>query len=462
MSKAPRLRVMGLLAAGVLQLSAWWWIRQLGDLSLHVHELWWSLLPILAGYCLAALACRGGQMAHSGIIIVGVALCSRLLLLDTAPTLSDDIYRYVWDGRVQAAGLNPYSHAPEHDSRTGLRDDDWSQINHPELVTVYPPVAQWFFHAVVRLAPGVTAMKAALVACDLLLIFVLWRWLRRRSQAGWRILLYAWHPLPVIEIAGNGHVDILGVLCLCTALLWLCGDRRHLAAWALAAAVLGKMIPLLCLGAFWRRLAPDRSSRWLRTIDPRPRLSLLWVPVLVVTAYLPFLEAGAAMWSGLSAYAVKWRFNDSAYGLVYRFLSNPKPGWEWDDEALLTARWVCLGGVALVALWTALRHGDDVAVGCAAVLGAQLLLAPTVHPWYMLWVLPFMVLRPHPAWMAFSWLVFLPYHVLLDYRNSGVWQESTSIRLLEYVPVYLLLLWPVWRLICSWRRNERRVLTSVG
>ena len=451
--------------AGLLQLAAWGWIRHLGDLSQHVEQLWWCLLPILVGYGLGAWALRLGQIPRAAWIIGGVAIVARLLLLDSTPSLSDDIYRYLWDGRVQEAGLNPYGQAPAAEGLSPMHDDDWAKINHPELVTVYPPVAQWFFHLVRRLAPGVTGMKTALVLCDLLLILVLWDWLGARGQDRRRVLVYAWHPLPVLEIAGNGHVDVLGILCLCIALLWLHGGRRHAAALALTAAVLSKMIPLLCMGAFWRQLATTGSastSKWKRcwsSLNPRPRLTLLWVPVLVFFAYLPFVQAGATMWTGLSAYASKWRFNDSAYGLIYKLLSDPKPGWQWDDEALLAARWVGLGMVALIIAWSAVRSRDP-AAACAAVFGAQLLLAPTVHPWYVLWVLPFLVLRSCPAWMTFSWSVLLAYDVLGAYRSSGLWQESTSIRLLEYGPVYLLLLLPLWRRLHGGSRNGARVPTS--
>lgn len=462
MNLTPRWRLAGLILSGCLQLCAWGYVRHLGDLSLHIHQLWWALVPILAGYGLAAwLLHNAAQIPRATLIICAVALCSRLILLDTTPSLSDDIYRYLWDGRVHTAGLNPYAHAPDDETLTRLRDDDWSRVNHPELVTVYPPVAQWFFYGVYLLAPSVTGMKASLVVCDLLLILVLWRWLKARGQQDWRVLLYAWHPLPVLEIAGNGHVDILGVLWLCIGLLWLRHRWRLVASWALAAAVLSKMIPLLCVGVFWQRLAPAQGGFWRRTFNPRPRLMLIWVPVLVVAAYLVFADAGAAMCSGLSAYATKWRANDSAFGVVYALLSDPKPGWEWDDEALLTARWLCLGLVALVALGTALRRADA-AAACSSVLGAQLLLAPTVHPWYLLWLLPFLVLRATPAWIAFSWLVLLAYEVHGSYRTTGVWQESEWIRMLEYLPVYLLLLWGVWT---GWRsrpRNADAIATSAG
>jgi hypothetical protein len=448
-----------LLAAGALQLVSWVWVRSLGDLAPQVHALWLALLPALCGYVIAAALLLRGRAAGPPVpgglaILVGIAVGARLLLLGTEPSLSDDIYRYVWDGRVQLAGHNPYGQPPDDPSLAGLRDADWERINHPELVTVYPPAAQWWFALSQAVWPGVTGMKAGFVLCDLLLMAVLWTWLRRRGQAGERLVLYAWHPLPVLEIAGNGHVDILGVLLLCLACLWLGGGRRLAAVLALSTAVLTKLIPVLCAAGFWGRLRDGEAQAVWSRLDPRPRLLLLLVPALTLAALLPYVDAGGAMWSGLSAYASKWRFNDSAFGWLYALLADPAPGWEWDDDALRAARWLCLAASAGVALWTALRNDDDLAAACATVMGAYLLLSPTVHPWYVLWVLPFLALRATPAWMAFSWLVLLAYDILVDYRATGLWQESSAIRWLEYGPVYGLLAWQALR---RWRpgRNAR-------
>jgi hypothetical protein len=294
--------------------------------------------------------------------------------------------------------------------------------------------------------PGATGLKALLVLCDLALLAVLWRWLRDRGQDPNRIVLYAWHPLPVLEIAGSGHVDILAIGWLCVALWALEAGRRHPAVLALALGALAKVIPLVCLPVFWRRWAPAGGASWRRRLDPRPRWPLLGLPVAAAAAWWPFRDAGDTMWVGLRAYAGKWRFNDSAYGVVYELLADPKPGWTWDDGALLTARWICLGGLAAIGILVALGRQVDPARAAATLLGAQLLLAPTVHPWYVLWILPFMVLRPEPAWLALSWLIVLAYQVLAGYQDTGIWQEAAWVRWLQYGPVYALLLAvPLWR-----------------
>ena len=429
-----------LLAAALLGLACAR-LRQLGDLGAAVPEMGWALALALVGYCLAAwlvLRRPDSLPTRAGALVMGGAILFRLLLLDTTPSLSDDIYRYLWDARVQAAGHNPYAQAPDAEALADLRDADWARINHPEIITVYPPLAQWFFRGVGIAAPGVTGLKAALVLCDLALIAGLWRLLCLRGGDPRQVVLYAWHPLPVLEVAGNGHVDILGVALLVLALLLLLRGSRHGAAGALAAAVLGKLIPVLAVAAFWRHWSPGHAQLWRRWLDPVARWPLVWVPVAVALGYAPYLDAGPGMWSGLHTFAAKWRFNDSLYGLVYSAISDPKPGWQWDDEALLTARWACLGGLCLVGFLAMSRWRDPVRI-TAAILGAQLLLSPTVHPWYLLWLLPFVALIPSAPWLAFSWLALLAYQVLHGYRATGVWELATWVRWVEYVPVYALL-----------------------
>ena len=432
----------GLLAAGGVLTGSFVWLRATGDLGEDVPGLWLALLPAAAAWAYAAwLVLRSPcEAPGTAAVVAGFAVIFRLLLLDTPPSLSDDIYRYLWDARVQAAGGNPYAQAPDDPSLAPLRDTDWGRINHPELVTIYPPVAQWLFRGAHAAWPGATGLKAALVLCDLLLMAVLWCLLKHRGQSPPRILLYAWHPLPVIEIAGNGHVDVLAVTLMMMGLLFLASGRRHGAALALTAAILSKVVPVLCLAACWRSWAPADSRGWRRWLDPIPRRPLVWVPLGLAAAWLAYADAGGAMWSGLRTFAEKWRHNDSLYGLVYSLLADPKPGWEWDDGALMTARWICLAALAAVTAWAAAGWRDPVRA-VAASMGALLLLSPVVHPWYLLWILAFLPMHPALPWMAFSWLAFLGYEALMPYRGTGTWQSSEWVAWVEYGPVYLLLGW---------------------
>jgi hypothetical protein len=189
---------------------------------------------------------------------------------------------------------------------------------------------------------------------------------------------------------------------------------------------LAKLLPALLLPLFWRELgAPDH--RWY---DPRPRRALLWFPLLSGAAYLPFARAGHRLLTGLGAYVQHWRFNDALFAAISSALGG--------ESALPLAKGVSAVLLLLAALWS-LRCHTDPCQSAFFTLGAYLLLSPTLHPWYLLWVLPFLALFPRPAWILLSGLVFLAYQVLIGYSKSGVWVERAWVRWAEYAPFYLLL-----------------------
>ena len=416
-------------------------IVSIGDLRPRIPLFWAGFLVVFLCYLLCAFwVCRKPGCALG--IVIAAALVFRLTLLGSPPSLSDDVYRYVWDGRVQLSGINPYLHPPSAPELEHLRDEFYPVINHKDVATVYPPLTQVIFRLVCSLAPGPTAMKCVLVLFEFGIVLLLVEILRQRRQDERRVLIYAWNPLPVIEIAGSGHSDALGVFLLMLAIYALGSGRRIAAVWALAGGFLVKFVPVLALAVFWRQMGPG----WL---EVRRRWPLLCFPALVAAAYLPFAGAGAQLFAGLQTYAHKWSFNEAIFALLYGVLKDPGPA--PDDAALMLAKWICAGVLLLVMLWTAL-HCTDVHRALFVVLGAWLLLMPTLHPWYLMWILPFLALFPRPAWVLFSGLVFLAYEVLIGYSRNGTWQEQMWVRWAQYGPFYLLLLlYPAYR---RWRRNN--------
>ncbi len=188
------------------------------------------------------------------IAALGCALAARLVLVAAPPVLSTDIYRYVWDGRVQAAGVNPYRYVPADPALAALRDVQvYPNINRRDYATtIYPPVAQFLFYAVTRLDDSVAAMKLAMVACEAGAALLLWRLLQRQGRPAGHLLIYAWHPLPIWSFAGDGHVDAAMILGVVVA-FWLCRrERPALSGVALAAACLVKPSALLFAPALYR------------------------------------------------------------------------------------------------------------------------------------------------------------------------------------------------------------------
>jgi alpha-1,6-mannosyltransferase len=260
----------------------------------------------LAGFIIAALmqgalwavaavaVARGaGGPTVFALILVTAALL-RVGALMAPVFLSDDIYRYIWDGRVQAAGINPYRYIPTDAHLALLRDEAvFPNINRNNYApTIYPPVAQMLFVVMTRFGETVTVMKLALVAVEAIGIGALLLVLRGTGAPRENILLYAWHPLPVWEIAGAGHIDAAVVAFVALALLAAVKGRRISSGAALGAATLVKFFPLVLAPALWRP-TPANQGDW--------RWPAGFIAVIVV-AYLPYLRVGSRVLGFLPAY----------------------------------------------------------------------------------------------------------------------------------------------------------------
>ncbi len=343
--------------------------------------------------------------------IVIAAAVFRLSLLFSIPALSDDIYRYVWDGRVQWAGINPYRFAPAAQELAQVRDAlIFPKINHPELPTIYPPIAQIAFWVGYGISGGILGIKVLLACADLIagwLIVCLLRHFEQRTQ--W-VLIYFWHPLVVVEIAGNGHIESLGIVALLAALYLFLKGRDRIAVSALGGAVLVKFFPLIFLPNFvrWQGWRPTNWS------------ALLMVPCVVLLGYLPYAWTGASVLGSLGTYAQHWSFNSAVFDILILLCGSGQIA-----RGIIA---LLFSSVVLLLIWkrVPLLH-------CAYVTAvAFVLLTPTLHPWYVLWLIPFLVFYRHPPWIAFSLLVVLSYHILIQYQAHGVWEEAAWVQWVEY------------------------------
>lgn len=381
-------------------------------------------------WLLAVRASMGGSVSMRTVVVF--ALLLRAVFLVTEPVLSDDVYRYVWDGRVAGAGINPYFYAPEAPELASLRDALYPGINNKDIPTIYPPLMQVAFRAVTAVSASVYAMKGFFVLADLALLLVLGKLLSASGLDRGRLVVYAWCPLPVVEIAGSGHNDVLGALCLFAALLALAKGRDWLAIGALTLSGLAKLLGLALLPLF------------LRFVKPR---ALVAVPLLCLAFAWPYRKAGTRAFEGLTQYGLRWRGNDSLFHVLYALTGS------LDVAKVLVA-------VALVAL-TLLLVAKKVPPLRAGYLvtGAVLLLAATVHPWYLLWILPFLCFYPSPAWLYLALGVGLSYHAAYLATPGEPWEELLWVKLLEYLPFYALGLYGMLR---PFRREESATGDALG
>src|SRR5689334_869119 len=166
----------------------------------------------------------------------------------------DDIHRYVWDGRLQRLGYNPYLVVPSDPAVKALHTPETRGLNNPDLPSPYPAGAQLFFRAVTAIHESTFALKVAFVLCEFAMVFVLLDLLRGNRQGTHLVLAFAWNPLLAVEVAGSGHIDIVGALLLLTSFAALGRRWRTIAAVAFGLAVAVKLLPLILLPVYWKRV----------------------------------------------------------------------------------------------------------------------------------------------------------------------------------------------------------------
>jgi alpha-1,6-mannosyltransferase len=318
---------------------------------------------------------------------LGIMLRAYVLLLD--PLLSNDIYRYVWDGRVQAAGINPYRYFPAHEALAFLRDGTiFPHINRADTaVTIYPPVAQFFFLIVTRIGESVTMMRLALLGCEAVTVTLIMLLLRRMDRPVMRVISYLWHPLPLWEIANSGHVDALMVALMLLG-LWIALTGHALRGAALIAfSVLVKPYATPVLAGIWRP--------W----D-------LKVPLVVIAAvalcYLPYLSVG---W-GVLGFLIKGYLTEEGISAgndlwllsLWRLLFGEHQG---DVVA-----YIVLAALILLFKGFAVARSSDRTIASTLaninmlLLLALLLVSPN-YPWYFLVITPFTALCGSlPNWVV--------------------------------------------------------------
>jgi hypothetical protein len=327
-----------------------------------------------------------------------------VLFLSQTPGVDDDIHRYVWDGRVQRLGYNPYTLVPSDPRVAGLHTAETRTLNHPDLPSPYPPGAQLFFRAVTSIHESVFAFKAAFVLCDFAIVFLLLDFLRRTGKGEHWVLAFAWNPLLAIEVAGSGHIDILGALLLLISVYALACNWRSVASVAFALAIAVKFLPIVLVPLYWRRV--------------RIRDAAIAIFVFGLL-YFPFLEKGRIPVGSLKRYVLSFRFNDPVFAALERVMS-PQ---------------MAVGLAMLVGLLTAIwlrRTSTESFPAFAWAMAASLLFAPVIYPWYLLWLLPF--LGAASTFPIIVWTVsIIPTYYVWYLRTLGrPWLVPRWITLLEY------------------------------
>jgi hypothetical protein len=341
------------------------------------------------------------------VVVIGLVLAGvwHIEFLRVPAGADDDIHRYVWDGRLQRLGYNPYLVVPSDPAARGLHTPETRDLNNPDLPSPYPAGAQLFFRAVTAIQESTFALKLAFVVCEFAIVFLLLAVLRGK-QGAHLVLVYAWNPLLAIEVAGSGHVDIVGALLLLVSAIALGRRWRATAAVGLGLAVAVKLLPIVLLPLYWKRVR-IRDAALAATV--------------VGLLYVPFLNHGRIPIGSLGAYVQSFRFNGPVFATLDR-LAPPQ---------LLAGVAVLVG--LLTATWLRSAAPDCSADVFAWPMAASLLCAPVVFPWYLLWLLPF--LRSASGLLIILWTVsIIPTYVMWHLRTLGrPWGSLPGwVMLLEY------------------------------
>ena len=421
------------------------WLAFRGDLRQHVTEAISLLLIAGLFYLVCTFLVLRSQSAVSPALVIGAAIVFRLTFWPLYPALSDDVFRYRWEGKLQAAGGNPYEVRPNDPAWNSLRDETFTSVPGRDFRAVYGPLTEgieWTTYRVVsRFAARPFAQafwfKVPSALFDLGAMAALWLLLKAKGIPLERMLIYAWSPLPLIEFWGTGHNDSIAIFFLLLALLIQSRDRK--------GAVLGTFAALALATAskIWPALLFPIFIGW------RPR-RLLWcliaLPILAL-ATLPYVTS-TVRWSGIdenfrfmSGFLGGWRNNDSLFGVLL---------WAAANDFYLAKKFafaiVCVTIAAVIALrWPPER-------GVLTVIAVLLMVSANCHAWYLTWMLPLLVLYPVPPLLLWATLAPLAHTAVIRWIAAGEWNGSTSIRYYEYVPVYFTL--AIWLVVRRARRVE--------
>lgn len=377
-----------------------------------------SLLFILMVFLIRGTAATS-KLAYT---LIAVGILFRITVLFFPPTASDDINRYIWDGKVQSAGINPYRYAPNDSALAGLHSQLLpGSVNFPEMKSIYPPYAQLIFFTSYNLfGESYTGFKIFLLVFEILTMILLLMLLRRLKLPETYCGIYALCPLPIMQFLIDGHVDGLGIPILVLTLLLFFQRKKIPFYVALGLSISTKLISGMILPFTANELEKKNLRKILAGMIPL---------VVFAVTYVPFFTKGVFPFESLMTFTANWTFNGSAFTAFYNIIGD-------NQKARL------LSALLFLAYGSYLFFSrKEITVKIYSIFLAFFLLSPTVHPWYLAWLAVLLPMNFRWSGLAFIASASLANYVVIDYKLKGIWQMPGFIMLIEYLPVYILLIW---------------------
>ena len=377
---------------------------------------------------------------HDLWLILGAALIFRGLAMTAPQHLTTDGLRYVWDGRIQWAGFNPYLFVPADERLAFLRDAViYPGINQKETaVTIYPPVAELMFLIANWLSDSLTGPKIVFAACELATVAAILLWLRRDHLPLERVLIYAWHPLPIWEFCSQAHIDSGATALLMLAVAAAAYKHQALAGGLLAAATLTKYFPILMAPMLWRRFG------W--------RMPVAFI-LTAAALYLPYVVGAGSKVLGFLAKHLDNEGYGAGYGFHLIWVLRDLQILDIPVKIYLTVSALILASLGLMGLFR--RAPDQIEPAhMLAVATAFVWLTSPHYAWYLAWLVPLLVRCPSPAVLVFTLLA-----VIQNGPGNATWASQTFFYTVLFGGSALLIAAElVWR--CSAARRRRHPRTS--
>lgn len=353
------------------------------------------------------------------ILIIGFGLLFRITLIPTSYTTSDDVHRYLWEGKVVANGFNPYTASPDDSTLVHLRDDNYEKVTFKHIPAIYPPLSQVVF-AINYFAAGngTIILKFIYLIFEIITLILLLKLIVLKGKDAKLVILYAWLPLPILEYFNNAHLDVIGISFLVMFIYYFEKQKFNLASATLALAFLSKLLALLLLPLVIKKLGIKKSLVFYGLF--------LFVSVIF---YMPFISGNVEVLAGLLKYLSRWEFNGSVYNLIKMIFSSGQ-----------TARLVCGLLLSFSVLIIAFRYNDFMKAVFAVFL-CIVIFSTTLYAWYLGWIAALNVMNPFYSVMSLFFTINFSNFTPLAEK----WKEYPVVWIIQYIPFYGLLIYDLWR-----------------
>ncbi len=357
------------------------------------------------------------------IRIIGLSIVLKIALLFMHPVGSDDYYRYIWDGKVQAYGINPYKYAPSDKALINLHTLDLPRkVNYPAMKTIYPPLGENLFYLSYLISgENLLGLKLFLFIFDILTIYGIYLILRKLKLPQKNILIYILCPLPIFQFLIDAHVDGFGLTLIVFAIYFYLDKKNILSYIFLGLSICIKPVGILLVPIFF-----------LNVNNLTEKLKTIFIPLSICfLLYLPYIFTGAPFQS-LITFTENWTFNGIIFDILDSFIHNNQ-----------TTRIIC--GILLTAAYLQVIFSKKKLVDKIYLsIFLLLIFSPIVHPWYVCWLVILLPFITRWSGILFAGLISLTSFTVLHYQLHGTWQEYTWVLVLEYIPVLSLFLYELF------------------